>query len=65
MNATISGIPCLIKAGDDGLEVLDRKGYQAAWLARKATAEDWKRIEEAWFDRMQEERGYWLTDSKI
>lgn len=58
MKATISGIPCIIQANEDGLEVLDRKGYPAEWLARKATSQEWAQIEAMWLEIMEDERAY-------
>lgn len=58
MKAKISGIPCIIQANDDGLEVLDRKGYRAEWLARKATSQEWAQIEAMWLEIMEDERAY-------
>lgn len=65
MKAKISGIPCIIQANDDGLEVLDRKGYRAEWLARKATSQEWAQIEAMWEEIVQDERGYWKAVDRV
>ena len=57
IESNVEGIPCLIgiigydgSIGEDSgyseWDVLDRKGYGAAWLARKLDANDRARIED-------------------
>lgn len=56
LETTIAGIPCGVYVSDCGEDVtiLDRHGYQANWLADKATREDYDRIY-AMIDEAREE----------